>query len=93
MWEPTCHDQDACQCTDSLQTPRRAQYAFQITLLPHVCMYEGCTLETNARKSNATRLSSQRSQNSSALEGVSVAAREVRLDIVAQGSGSESATR
>lgn len=91
MWEPTCHDQNACQCTDSLQIPRRPQYAFQMILLPHVRMYEGCTLDTNARKSNATRLSSQRSQNASALEGVSVAARELplRLDKVAQASGSE----
>lgn len=95
MWEPTCHDQNACQCTDSLQTPRRPQYAFQMMLLPHVCMFEVCTHETNARKSNATRLSSQRSQNSSALKGVSVAARELplRLEKVAQASGSESATR
>ena len=79
MWEPTCHGQNACHHTDSLQTPRRAQYAFQIALLPHVCMYEGCTLETKARSSNATPLSSQRSQNSSALEGVSVAAKELPL--------------
>ncbi len=58
-------------------------------------MYEGRTLETNARKSNATRLSSQRSQKSSALEGVSAGARELplRLDKVVQASGSESATR